>query len=126
MGKKDKRIDDYIKKSQPFAQPILRHFRDLVHQACPDVIETIKWTMPYFDHHGLMCHMAAFKQHCAISFRKAALMKNQSLVAKAKTEEAMGHFGKITSLKDLPPDKKMIAYIKEAALLNVVSSSAKK
>ena len=118
MGKKDKRIDAYIKNAQPFAQPILKHFRELVHNCCPEVEETIKWSFPHFDYKGMMCSMAAFKQHCAIGFWKASLMKDRSLIENAKSEVAMGHLGRITSLKDLPSDKVLTGYIKEAMLLN--------
>jgi uncharacterized protein YdeI (YjbR/CyaY-like superfamily) len=62
--------------------------------------------------------MAAFKQHCAFGFWKASLMKDNTLTKNAESESAMGHYGKITSLKDLPPDKKIIAHIKEAMMLN--------
>lgn len=119
MPAKDKRIDVYIAKAQPFAQPILKHLRKLVHEACPEVKETMKWSFPHFDYKGeMMCSMAAFKQHCAFGFWKASLMKVKKLVENAKSETAMGHFGKITSLNDLPSDKTIIAYIKEAMNLN--------
>ena len=118
MAKKDARIDLYISKSAEFAKPILIHIRELIHTACPDVEETIKWSFASFDYKGPMCSMAAFKQHCAFGFWKASLMKDKSLVANAESESAMGHYGKITSLKDLPPDKKIIAHIKEAMMLN--------
>ncbi len=115
---KDKRIDAYIVKAAPFAQPILAHIRALVHKACPEVEETIKWGFPHFNYKGLMCSMASFKQHCAFGFWKAALMSDQSLLENAKNETAMGHLGRITSLKDLPKDKLMLQYIKEAMKLN--------
>ena len=93
MGKKDKRIDAYIEKAADFAKPVLKHFRELVHQACPDAEETWKWSFPHFDYNGgPLAHMAAFKQHCAIGFWKASLMKdNEKLMANAKRETAMGH-----------------------------------
>lgn len=118
MGKKDPRVDAYIAKSQEFAKPILEHFRELVHKACPDVEETIKWSFASFDYKGPLCSMASFKQHCAIGFWKAALMKDTKLIANAKSETAMGHLGRITSIKDLPKDKVLIVYLKEAAKLN--------
>lgn len=119
MAKTDKKIDAYIEKAQPFAQPILKHLRALVHKACPEVEETIKWSFPHFDYKGeMMCSMASFKQHCAFGFWKAALMKDKSLVETARSEVAMGHLGKITSLKDLPSDKILTGYIKEAMKLN--------
>lgn len=118
MGKRDKRIDAYILKSADFAIPILTHLRELVHLACPDVEEALKWSFPVFEYKGIMCNMAAFKQHCTFGFWKASLMKDKTLVKNAESESAMGHLGKIKSLKDLPSDKIIIAYIKEAAKLN--------
>ena len=120
MGKKDKRIDAYIAKAADFAKPILKHFRELVHKACPDVEETMKWSFPHFDYKGgTMASMASFKQHAAIGFWKAALFSDaKKLIDKAKTEEAMGHLGKISSLKDLPKDTVLLKYIKEAMKLN--------
>lgn len=82
MGTKDSRVDRYIDKSAEFAKPILQLFRELVHQACPDVVETIKWGMPAFDYKGPLCGMAAFKQHCWIGFWKESL-----LFAEAKQSE---------------------------------------
>lgn len=112
------KVDAYIQKSAPFAQPILKHYRSLVHKACPNVEEKIKWGMPFFDYKGkMMCHMAAFKQHCAFGFFQAALMNEPTLVRNAESESAMGHLGKITSLKDLPADKVLIGYIKKAMQL---------
>lgn len=119
MGKRDKRIDSYILKSADFAIPILNHLRELVHVACPEVEESIKWSFPHFGYQGeMMCSMASFKQHCAFGFWKAALMKDKKLMANAEGETSMGHLGKITSLKDLPSDAAMIRYIKEAMKLN--------
>jgi len=117
MIQKDKRIDAYILKSADFAKPILNHLRNLVHAVCPNVEETIKWGFPHFDYKGMMCSMAAFKQHCAFGFWKTALMKDAKEMI-SQNEYAMGHMGKIRSLKDLPPDKKITAWIKEAVKLN--------
>lgn len=116
MGKKDKRIDAYIEKSAPFSQPILKRLRKLVHAACPDVEEAIKWGCPHFAHQGMLCHMAAFKAHCAFGFWKAKLMK--TLGAAKKSDHAMGQYGQITSTDDLPADKVIIEQVKEAARLN--------
>lgn len=118
MGYKEPKVDLYILKAAEFARPILIHFRKLVHSACPDVEEKIKWGFPHFDYKGMMSSMAAFKKHCAFTFWKASLMKDKSLVKNAESESAMGHYGKIKSLKDLPSDKKIIAHIKEAMILN--------
>ncbi|UTY60136.1 YdeI family protein [Massilia sp. erpn] len=111
----DPRIDAYIAKSAEFAQPILAHLRALVHATCPEVEETVKWGMPHFMYKGMLCNMAAFKQHCSFGFWKAEMLLSQ---ADAKTEEAMGQFGRIASLKDLPPQKTLAGYIKKAMQLN--------
>ncbi|MEO7766859.1 MAG: YdeI/OmpD-associated family protein [Ferruginibacter sp.] len=119
MGKKEKFIDEYISKSADFAQPILNHLRQLVHGMCPEVAEKIKWSFPHFDYRGeMMCSMAAFKEHCVFGFWKAALMKDPLLLENARSEVSMGHLGRIRSKKDLPADKTIKAWIKEAMQLN--------
>ena len=117
MAKKDSRIDDYIKKTQPFAQPILKHLRSLVHETVPEAEETIKWGMPSFEYKGPFCGFAAFKQHVSFGFWKAALMKDAELL-KSNQQEGMGHLGKIKSFEDLPPDALLKKYLKEAKKLN--------
>jgi uncharacterized protein YdeI (YjbR/CyaY-like superfamily) len=114
MGQKDPRIDAYIEKSADFARPILRHLRKVVHAACPEVEETMKWSFPHFDYQSeMMCSMAAFKGHCAFGFWKASLVLGDKA-----TGGAMGHLGRITSLDDLPPEKTLASYVKKAAKLN--------
>ena len=117
MGKKDTRVDAYISKSADFAKPVLNRLRNLVHKACPDVEETIKWGFPHFDYKGMMCNMAAFKNHCAFGFWKSKIMSDAQEMT-GNNANAMGHLGKIKSLDDLPPDKKIIAWVKEAMKLN--------
>jgi uncharacterized protein YdeI (YjbR/CyaY-like superfamily) len=114
MPKKDPRIDAYIAQSAAFAKPILKHLREVVHAGCPEVEETLKWSMPHFDYKGMMCGMAAFKEHCAFGFWKGTLILGNN---KAE-EEAMGHFGRITSLDDLPGEKTLVGYVRKAAELN--------
>jgi uncharacterized protein YdeI (YjbR/CyaY-like superfamily) len=111
----DPRIDAYIAKSAEFAQPILEHLRAVVHAACPDVEETMKWSFPHFQYNGMLCSMASFKAHCAFGFWKGELLVAE---ADAKTQEAMGQFGRITAIKDLPPKKTLESYIKKAMKLN--------
>lgn len=114
MGKKDPRVDAYIAKAQPFAQPILKHLRKQVHAACPGVGETMKWSMPHFDYNGVMAGMAAFKKHCTFGFWKHKLVVGND----RRSDEAMGQFGCITKLSDLPSDKVLAGYIRKAAELN--------
>lgn len=119
MATIDPRIDTYIEKSKDFAKPILMHIRKLVHKACPGIEETIKWSMPHFDYKGaVVCNMASFKEHCTFGFWKAAIMKDPEGVFNKDGKNAMGQFDRITSVKDLPSDKILIVYIKEAAKLN--------
>lgn len=115
MATKDPRIDAYIAKSADFAKPILKHLRKIVHAGCPGVDETMKWSMPHFDYKGVMCGMAGFKQHCVFGFWKEALIFDRDKVAE---KTAMGSFGCIKSLADLPSEKALIGYVKKAAALN--------
>ncbi len=111
METRDVRIDAYIENAAPFAKPILKHLRAAVHKGCPDVVETIKWGSPHFEHRGMLCGMAAFKAHCAFGFWNRALEI-------PKSDSAMGQFGCITAVADLPKESVLVGYVREAARLN--------
>ena len=116
-SKGNPQVDAYISKAPEFAKPILSHLRELVHIASPDVEETMKWSRPHFYHKGMMCGMSAFRQHCSFGFWLYEQIVGDE--ATSSTEgDGMGQFGKLTSLADLPSDKKIIAYVKKAAALN--------
>ncbi len=116
--KKDSRVDDYINNSPEFAKPILQHIRQLIHKACPQVTETIKWNFPVFEYHRMMCYLTAFKKHCVFGFWVGNnLPDSENIIIKiGKTD--MGHIGKLTSKDDLPIDEILIQYIHEAMKLN--------
>lgn len=115
MGTRDKRVDAYIAKSADFAKPILEYIRAVVHEACPEVEETIKWGFPNYQYKGMLCSMAAFKEHCTFGFWKGSLVVD---AADRRSDDAMGQLGRITKLSDLPPRKKLVAYVKKARELN--------
>jgi uncharacterized protein YdeI (YjbR/CyaY-like superfamily) len=118
MGTRTQKVDDYIGRAKPFAKPILRHLRTLVHRGCPGVGETIKWGFPHFEYSGILCSMAAFTKHCAFGFWKASVMPDPAKILTKHNKTAMGHLGKIQSLKDLPSDRVLLKYLREAARLN--------
>ncbi len=119
MPSKDARIDVYISKSADFAQPILNHLREVIHKACPEVKETIKWNFPHFEYKDeILCSFAAFKGHCSFTFWKASIMQDPENILLLMGETGMGNFGRITSLSELPPDIILITYIKQATKLN--------
>ena len=114
----DPRVDAYIAKARPFAQPILRRMRELVHKGCPACVETIKWGFPNFDHHGGLCSMAAFKAHCVFGFWKAELLSDAERSLEVADRTAMGHLGRITSIADLPSARAFLSLVRQAARLN--------
>lgn len=115
MAKLDPRVDAYIRKSQPFARPILTHLRKVVHQACPEVEEGVKWGVPHFSYKGPLCGMAAFKAHIRFGFWKGALLKDK---LPEHVGPMAGSFGFITSLADLPSHKILSRMVADAAKLN--------
>lgn len=115
MGTRDARVDAYIAKSAEFARPILEHLRAVVHAACPDVVETMKWSFPHFDYKGMLCSMAAFKEHCAFNFWKGALL---GLENGGEEGRGMGQFGRLTCVADLPAKAVLAGHLREAIRLN--------
>ena len=122
MGRYDPRIDEYIARSADFAKPILNHLRKVVHSACPEVEETMKWSFPHFVYKGMLCSRASFKQHCAFGFWRGSLVLDGNGAAAGG---AMGQFGRITRLSDLPPKKVLAGYVKKAAALNEAGVTAR-
>lgn len=111
--KADARIDAYIARKNDFARPILEHVRARVRRAVPEVEETLKWGAPAFTVDGkILLIMAAFKGHAALNF-----WRGQELRGDEASADAMGQFGKLTSLADLPPDDELDDLIQEAAVL---------
>jgi uncharacterized protein YdeI (YjbR/CyaY-like superfamily) len=118
----DERIDSYIERSEPFARPILKHVRERVHAIVPEAEETLKWSAPAFTIDGkILLVLASFKKHCAINF-----WRGQELRGDKADSGAMGQFGKLTSLEDLPPDSELDRLIGEAARLARSAPAARK
>jgi uncharacterized protein YdeI (YjbR/CyaY-like superfamily) len=117
MPKHHPKVDAYIANSAEFARPILGRIRSLFHQACPQIEEEMKWNFPHFVYKGIVGSMAAFKQHCSFGFWKAKLMKDPHGLLSGVGDTTMGA-SRVTSLEDLPSDKVIIAYVREAVALN--------
>jgi uncharacterized protein YdeI (YjbR/CyaY-like superfamily) len=114
----DTRVDAYIARAADFAKPILEHLRQVVHEGCPGVQETIKWGVPHFEYKGnILCGIAAFKQHCAFGFWLGANLSDPDKILNKVGATSMGNLGPLKTLKDLPPKKILKKYIKEAMVL---------
>ncbi len=114
MGRRDPRVDAYIEKSAGFAKPVLEYLREVIHAAAPEAEETLKWGFPHFTDHGIVCSMASFKEHCTFGFWKGPLVVGETDAA----DEAMGQFGRITAVSDLPSRKTLSGYVRKAVKLN--------
>ena len=119
---RDPRVDAYIARAQPFARPLLEHVRNRVHAALPEIEETLKWSMPAYTSSGkIVLITAAFKAHMALNF-----WRGQELRGDAADADAMGQFGKLTSLEDLPPDEELDTLIRKAAELAKAAPAPRK
>ena len=117
----DPRIDAYIAKAAPFAQPILKHVRERVHAVAPEAEETLKWSMPSFTVDGkILLGMAAFKAHATVGFWRG------SEIGLEPSHEAMGQLGKLTSVDDLPPDAELDAMIRKGVELAKTAPAPRK
>jgi uncharacterized protein YdeI (YjbR/CyaY-like superfamily) len=121
MAAKDPRVDAYIARAAPFARPILAHLRAVVRTAVPEAEETIKWGMPHWVHHGILCCIAGFQGHCALVIRRG-----QDLLGDAAKDDAMGQFGRIVSKDDLPPKAALVRLLRAAARKNEAGVDAPK
>ncbi len=119
MAAIDPRIDAYIDRAEPFAKPILKHLRQLIHQACPNVAETIKWSFPNFEYKGsILCNVAAFKQHASFGFWLGSLLSDpEKILERSGDKSSMGSLGQLRSVGDLPADNILTSYLHEAMSL---------
>ena len=107
-------VDLYIAKAGEFAQPVLWFLREVVHEGAPGVTEAMKWSMPFFVYKGvIIANMAAFKAHCSFGLWGPDAVGTLRADGVAQGG-SMGSFGKITSVNNLPPRKKMVGYVKLA------------
>src|ERR1700744_4798987 len=119
MEKFDPRVDAYIDKAAPFAKPILEYIRQVVHDASPQITETIKWGMPFFDYKGPVCMMASFKQHLGFGFWKASRLSDpDGLIKGTDDEAAAGSFGRIEKMEDLPPAEVLADFVRQIIAIN--------
>lgn len=108
---RDPRVDAYIAKRQPFAQPILNHLRELVHKYAPGAEETLKWGVPHFVLNDQnLAGMAAFKEHATFGF-----WRDEEVTGSPRDTGAMGSMGRLAMLSDLPDDEQMADWIVKAA-----------
>lgn len=118
---RDTRIDDYIAGRAAFAQPILHWLRERVHAACPEVEEAIKWSMPAFLYKGKpLANMAAFKAHATFGFWHRQELKT------GKEGSAMGQYGRLESLDDLPDAATLERQVKDAMALTDSGAAPKR
>jgi uncharacterized protein YdeI (YjbR/CyaY-like superfamily) len=117
MGQRDPRVDAYIAKQADFARPIITRFREVVHEADPDIIEDIKWGAPAFMHNGIVCIIAGFKQHCAVNFWRRGLIVG-TRARRATDDKEMAKLERITSVADLPSKATITGYVRLAVKLN--------
>ena len=120
MGSRDPRVDAYIAGATPFARPILSYIRKVVHAGCPAVEEGMKWSFPHFMSDGILCSMAAFKKHCAFGFWKGTLLNKAGRTPQSR--DAMGQYGRITTIADLPSERALTALVRKAAALNAAGA----
>ncbi|MES1194881.1 MAG: YdeI/OmpD-associated family protein [Opitutus sp.] len=119
---KDPRVDEFLAQAAPFAAPMLKRLRRLVHQGCPEAEETIKWRMPFFMYRGkILCFFAEFKAHIAFGFWGPEMKK---LLIGDGLKAGRGMLGRIQNPADLPDDRTLLRYIKTAKSLHDAGTAA--
>lgn len=127
MEKHSAKVDEYIEKSPDFAKPILDYLREIIHEACPDAEEAIKWKFPTFMYKGkILCFITAFKQYCSLGFWLHQEMKTLQEIETNTEKSSMFSLGKITRLEDLPSQPQLKRAIKEAMELTDMGVMMKK
>ena len=123
MAKRSKEVDAYIAKSPEFAQPLMKSLRAAYHKGCPKLEETLKWSVPHFEHEGIVCSFAAYKQHVTVGFWKGTRLKDANgLLTRVGTSDMA--MLKLHGADDLPSAATIASYVKQAAAFNVADAKA--
>ncbi|MEX2608816.1 MAG: YdeI/OmpD-associated family protein [Gemmatimonadota bacterium] len=125
MATKNPRVDAYIAKAPAYARPILERVREIYHAASPELVEEIKWGVPYYSHHGLVGGMAAFKKHVSLGFWNASVMEDPEGIFEESGGGSSMCAVKVTSVDDLPSGKVLTAYIRASMALNEAGEKPK-
>ncbi|MGY0035105.1 YdeI/OmpD-associated family protein [Pedobacter sp. NJ-S-72] len=119
MMELNKKVDEYIAKSEGFAKPILEHLRQIIHDTCPEAGEDIKWGIPHYSYKGdHLVMMAGFKNHCSFSLYKAEFMKDKAIQDSVKSGKKFGYMDKLKDISELPAKEILVSYVKEAMTIN--------
>src|SRR5262245_56589332 len=111
-------FDAHISDAPAYAKPILTKLRALFNKACPDIEEVMKWSFPHFEYRGIVGSMAAFKNYIRWGFWKAKLMNDPHGLFKPTDDDTTLCAPKAATPSDLPSDKIVLEYIREAVALN--------
>ncbi|MES2006117.1 MAG: YdeI/OmpD-associated family protein [Bacteroidota bacterium] len=119
MAQLNKKVTEYISNSAEFAQGIMEHLRQIIHETCPDAEEDIKWGTPHYSYKGdHLCMMGGFKNHCSFSLYKAEFIKDKEIMLSVKAGKKFGYMDKLKSIADLPSKKILVSLLKEAMTIN--------
>jgi len=125
MPAKDARVDAYIAKAPAYARPILERVREIYHASSPELVEEVKWGVPYYSYRGLVGGMAAFKKHVSLGFWNASVMEDPQGIFEESGGGSSMCAVKVTSVTDLPSGKVLTAYIRAAMALNEAGEKPK-
>lgn len=115
--------DAYTEKAADYAVPILVKIRKVMHKACPDVQETMKWGAPHFEHQGILAGVAVLKKQVRFVFWKGKQLSDPKGLLEVIGNTDMAAM-RIEKLSELPSERVLMQYIKEALRLNKAAASA--
>lgn len=110
-------ISQYIEAlDQQWQQEVCQELRKLLHEADPDITETIKWHAPFFEHAGQVCSMSIAREFVRLVFMKGAQLPSSRLFTK-DSQAKMLRTIKIEQ-GQMVPAQEIIGLVREAVKLN--------
>lgn len=124
-------IDAKIEKLGGWRGETLAAIRKIIHQACPDVVETVKWRkpsnplgVPVWECAGIVCTGESYKSAVKMTFAHGAALKDPAKLFNASLD------GNVRRAIDFHEGDKidaaaLKALIREAAAFNKAKAAAK-
>jgi hypothetical protein len=85
-AKASQQIAKYIAGHADWRGSMLARLRKIIQEAAPELEEDVKWGVPVWSHQGLVCSIAAFKEHVKVNFFQGAGLKDPKRLLNAGAE----------------------------------------
>ena len=119
----EKTVDAYIAGLEGWKGQVASKVRQIVLEAAPDAVESIKWAQPVYETNGPFCYMKAFKNSVNLGFWRGVELEDPKGLLQG-TGEKMRHV-KLAGIDDAD-EVALAGFVRQAVQLNLTKGDPTK